>query len=659
MKKRWCAFQLRLVCISVLAAVLLPLFFSITEATWPSDPAINLPVCVTAQLQSRPGAISDGAGGIIVVWQDYRNLYFDIYAQRIAADGSALWGANGVSVCAASGEQEFPVIVADGVGGAIIVWEDRRLPTEQSLYAQRINADGVAQWTPDGIIVCDAPTYENQIQVITDGLSGAIVSWTDGRDGLPDIYAQRLSAAGDTLWTFDGVEVCTDKDDQYESQLASDGSGGAIISWVDGRDLRSDLYVQRIGVGGTAFWAQDGIAVTDTNVSQDQQRLIPDGSGGAIITWVDQRGASLAIYGQRMSGGLRTWGANGVPICTLAVDADTPRPVTDGSGGVIVAWYDFRAGNTNIYAQRVSGGGSVQWTENGVAVCTDGGEQLFPQIAADGDGGAVIAWQDYRLTGTGTDVFARRVNDSGLTYWTADGVAITTALNDQTDPVLVPDGVGGASLAWRDKRYDSGDILAQHVGSNGALGDLVSVTISGFAARPVGGGVELTWDVWADEAVTGFRIYRKSARDRSAIAVNAGLIRAAERSFLDGSAIGSSEYWYTLVALLPEGTEYRSQTVSVTTPVGELALEQNVPNPFNPQTRISFVLPHSGSAKLAIYDTGGRLVRVLADGPQPEGRREFYWDGRDGRGNSVSSGVYFCRLDFGKSTLSRKMVLLR
>jgi hypothetical protein len=654
-----CADHNRLVSISVLAAVLLPLFFSMAQASWPDDPTINLPVCVTAQMQSRPDAISDGAGGIIVAWQDYRNLGHDIYAQRIAADGTAMWGVNGVSVCGAAGEQEFPEIVPDGAGGAIIVWEDRRFPAEHIIYAQRVDADGVGQWTPDGIVVCDAPTYENQIQVIPDGLSGAIVSWTDGRDGLPDIYAQRLSAAGDTLWTFDGLEVCTDNNDQVESQLASDGSGGAIIAWRDGRGFRTDLYVQRIGAGGSAMWTQDGIALTDTNVSQDQQRMVPDGSGGAIVTWVDQRGGWLDIYGQRIAGGLRIWGPNGVPICTLAVDSDTPRPVTDGSGGVIVAWYDFRAGDTNIYAQRVSGGGFIQWAVNGVAVCIDGGEQLFPRIATDGFGGAVIAWQDYRLAGTGQDIFARRINGSGLTYWTADGVAITTALDNQSDPVLVLDGAGGAILAWRDERNDSGDILAQHVGSNGELGDLVPVAIAGFVARPVEGGVELTWEVLADETVEGYRIYRKSAGDESAVAVNAGLIRAAERLFLDRSASGGNDYRYTLAVILPDGTEYRSQSVSVTVPVGELMLEQNVPNPFNPQTRISFVLPHSGGAKLAIYDTGGRLVRVLADGPQPEGRREFQWDGRDERGNSVSSGVYFCRLDFGKTTLSRKMVLLR
>ena len=128
--------HIRLASISLVAAVLLPLFFSLSEASWPDDPTVNLPVCVTAQMQSRPVAISDGAGGIIVVWQDYRNLYFDIYAQRIAFDGTVMWGVNGVSVCGAAGEQEFPEVVPDGAGGAIIVWEDRRLPTEQNLFAQ-------------------------------------------------------------------------------------------------------------------------------------------------------------------------------------------------------------------------------------------------------------------------------------------------------------------------------------------------------------------------------------------------------------------------------------------------------------------------------------------------------------------------------------------
>ena len=88
-------------------------------------------------------------------------------------------------------------------------------------------------------------------------------------------------------------------------------------------------------------------------------------------------------------------------------------------------------------------------------------------------------------------------------------------------------------------------------------------------------------------------------------------------------------------------------------------LAQNAPNPFNPRTKISFVLPVAGEATLAVYDVDGRLVRTLAGGWLEAGERTVTWDGDDDRGGRVASGLYFCRLRVGDSTLVRKMTLLK
>ena len=88
-------------------------------------------------------------------------------------------------------------------------------------------------------------------------------------------------------------------------------------------------------------------------------------------------------------------------------------------------------------------------------------------------------------------------------------------------------------------------------------------------------------------------------------------------------------------------------------------LAQNAPNPFNPRTKISFVLPVAGEASLAVYDVDGRLVRTLAGGWLEAGERVVTWDGDDDRGGRVASGLYFCRLRVGDRTLVRKMTLLK
>jgi hypothetical protein len=90
-----------------------------------------------------------------------------------------------------------------------------------------------------------------------------------------------------------------------------------------------------------------------------------------------------------------------------------------------------------------------------------------------------------------------------------------------------------------------------------------------------------------------------------------------------------------------------------------LALEQNVPNPFNPVTRIGFSLPAGSPVSLRVYDVNGRLVATLANREFPAGRHTMAWDGRNGKGEQVASGLYFYRLMAGDKSLSRKMVLLK
>jgi flagellar hook assembly protein FlgD len=85
-----------------------------------------------------------------------------------------------------------------------------------------------------------------------------------------------------------------------------------------------------------------------------------------------------------------------------------------------------------------------------------------------------------------------------------------------------------------------------------------------------------------------------------------------------------------------------------------------VPNPFNPRTAIHFDVPAGGGVvTIRIYDVTGRLVRTLVDGPQTAGQKTATWDGKDNRGGSVTSGVYFYRLQAPDYSKTLKMVLLR
>jgi hypothetical protein len=109
----------------------------------------------------------------------------------------------------------------------------------------------------------------------------------------------------------------------------------------------------------------------------------------------------------------------------------------------------------------------------------------------------------------------------------------------------------------------------------------------------------------------------------------------------------------------PQSAPLTSVTVGTGIP-SAFALLQNYPNPFNPSTTIGFSVSQSGPVLLEIYDLTGRHVRTLLSGGVAAGHHDVQWDGRDERGSSVGSGVYFYRLRAGvNSVASRKMLLMK
>jgi len=89
------------------------------------------------------------------------------------------------------------------------------------------------------------------------------------------------------------------------------------------------------------------------------------------------------------------------------------------------------------------------------------------------------------------------------------------------------------------------------------------------------------------------------------------------------------------------------------------ALRQNVPNPFNPATRIAYSIPERARVELLIYDVAGRIVRRLVDADLPADDYTAVWDGRTDTGEVAASGLYFYRLMADGRELARKMILLR
>ncbi len=218
------------------------------------------------------------------------------------------------------------------------------------------------------------------------------------------------------------------------------------------------------------------------------------------------------------------WGtdpATNIPIATGPNDRVDPVVAADGSGGTIIAWREYRPlTGYDVFAGRVDTLGITLWQSGGVAVCTTAGNVFELRMAADGRGGALLTWREQRGA-TGWDIYAQRIDSNGAAVWIDGGVAVCTAAETQDQLQIVSDGNAGAIIVWRDQRTGlDRNIYAQRIDSAGAAlwtADGVAVCGTGEdqntpqAAGDGAGGVVVAW---ADRrSGTNFDIYAQRITD--------------------------------------------------------------------------------------------------------------------------------------------------
>jgi hypothetical protein len=328
-------------------------------------------------------------------------------------------------VCGNSSDQYEPNVAFDGVDGAIVTWLDYGAPTDMrpDYYAQRVSFAGTALWAPNGVPIASSPGVEGELEIVSDSAGGGFAVWVDDPMGTADPFVQRLDpVTGARQWGVGGMPVKQDPEPQSGARLAFDGAR-LLLVWLDQSTVPwGDVLAAAYGPGGTALWTPGGVPVTSA-----------------------------------------------VPQSKFGLDL-----VPDGLGGLIAAWSDRRSGGSllDAFAQRVDPSGVPVWAPNGIAVSMAPGDQFVHSIITDARGGAIVAWDDARTGAFGTtNVFAARVTHDGLIPWTANGAAVSTADSLQYRPVAVPDGAGGAGVAWLDTRnpaLDLTDVYAQQIGAAGS-----------------------------------------------------------------------------------------------------------------------------------------------------------------------------------------------
>lgn len=390
-----------------------------------------------SQSDIRMAALNDG--NFVFTWADKRSADTDIYAQKINLAGDLLWGSYLIVYSDQNGlarPQVNPRIVKTSDNGVIIVWEDFRLDTQNpDLFAQKISASGIKQWSEQGIALCTAEFAQVGPRLASDNNGGCFVVWDDLRNGNApnvDIYAQHLSASGNALWEANGKAICIAPNEQSGS-LIKVSNNIVFINWMDIRNGSVGIYYQALTYEGTVLLAVNGAEVF-WGLSGDaplDNYLILKRSSDVVIIWQDTRFANdgYRLFFQFLNpDGSIDFEPNGHPV-TVSVGGSqsTPSAVVTPDDQIAIVWEDARGDNPKVYAQLLSASGERLWGEQGMELTVNSPlRQKDPKVSYY-NGSLYFGWSgsDQVETSFFYHIYGQRIYN-GQKMWGPNGILIST-----------------------------------------------------------------------------------------------------------------------------------------------------------------------------------------------------------------------------------------
>jgi hypothetical protein len=629
------------------------------------------------------------------VWEDDRAGNGDIYAQRIETGWGVSWLENGIPICDDGAEQSVARVVTNRYGDAIVSWIDERIASRR-VYAQKVDASGAAQWPANGIPI-GVNAVAGEFAVTADGFGGAVFVWRESAT-TDKLVAQRVSMAGALLWAASGVTVCDPGGTVGGYGLAADGNGGTIIAWCDDR---GNVYTQRIDALGTPLWTTNGIDCSPG----ENPRIVPDGVGGAVVAWTDDRHGSEDVFAQRVDpSGSLMWDSNGLLVCgeqSLQSDIEISP---DGNGGFVVVWIDERNGNKDVYAQRIDQNGFLGDPSPAITSVADspgdqGGAVVISWASSylDAPPRTDVAWysiwrrnqapapapEPTAVTGSGSDralaagitpVLASEMAQSGWAY-------VDTVLAFYLDQYAVEAPTFGDSSA---SGYTyTGFMVIAHTedqfvfwksdpDSGYSVDNLAPAPPMLLLSERIDADVRITWQPGSleDTDLKHYAVYR-DATSGFTTGPATFLGTSPDTTYLDTENDGWTYYYRTTGVDIHdnEGDASDELLVQGTAGIGiddrtpalpeRFTLHPNSPNPFNHHTEIRFGLPYAADVIIEVFDVAGRRVFSEKLTAVPEGWHDHTFRGVNERGQRLTNGVYFYKVSSGIDTHTRKMVIAR
>jgi hypothetical protein len=469
--------------IGLLAIVPLAMALSLNAAAgWSLQADENTPIADRTGEQTLPKVAVTSDGGCYIGWFDHAFGGYQVFLQRLDAQGNEMWPHNGILVSDHPQDTWLTDwdLIADASGNAVLAFVDLRAGGDWDVYAYCIAPDGSFVWGADGIAVTDDTMFQATPRVAEMSDGGFVFVWSgDGGVGV-----KRLSAAGAVPFSF--MITSSGETPGFPRVVAAD-AGACIISWV--RNIAytglKHIRAQKYDVLGQPQWGASPKVVFDGGSvpMAYEPVLAPDGAGGAVVAWHYSPSSMFQALVQRLTAaGGEVFAHNGVQLSTLTTrhHIDPAIAFHPDSGEIFAVWNERSEsqGLRGVYAQRISAAGARLWGSNGVELTpVDSVIEDFQRAVPCDDGMIVVYFQEPGPSMAST-VIAERLNATGDLLWGPK--AICSVLSDKGRLPVTKTAAGMVIAAWEDDRAGAIDIYAQNVNPNGSLGPLADLNCDGL-----------------------------------------------------------------------------------------------------------------------------------------------------------------------------------
>ena len=315
----------------------------------------------------------------------------------------------------------------------------------------------------------------------------------------------------------DGAPIRQGVHIEWYRTVAPGNDGEAIFVWSDTRYGMRNIFAHKVNGNGDLLWGEDGAVVTDLPGRQEDPVAITDGAGGVFVAWVDYRFDEQGdIFFQHLdNNGSIGLDAGGVALAQVAGKQISINMCTDSLGGVFVTWQDKRGGvHDDIYGTHISADYTVIAPGSGAPIVDATGDQNSKTIEYAGNNEAFIAWADFR-EGSNADVYAQRLDISMNYLFQANGLPVASTEQQELKPRATFVNATTSFIAWKEGDENS-KVLYQFVDDNGLVFDNAkpissntSLQTAPRVKRSTAGEVFVNWKDLRNDPINGDQYFQK------------------------------------------------------------------------------------------------------------------------------------------------------